>query len=230
MAARTIAIGDIHGCLDALEGLLGAIELTQDDTLVVLGDMIDRGPDSAGVIERLVGLVADCRLIPLVGNHEQMMLEAASKPSQERFWLQNGGQATLASYGGKLSMMPSHHRTFFKHCQLCFESERHFFIHANYHPAMEFSRQPLDLALWQHIDRTLPPPHRSGKMAVVGHTPQPNGKPRFAPHLMMLDTYCYGGEWLTAWDVDADFVWQSDNQGEVRRLELSSLDDSFDDE
>lgn len=224
-SSRTIAIGDIHGCLGALDGLLDAISLTADDTLVILGDMIDRGPDSAGVIERLVGLVADCRLVPLIGNHEQMMLDAATQPSQERFWLQNGGAATLASYGGKLSMIPSHHRTFFKHCQVCFETENHFFIHANYHPQLEFHRQPLDLALWQHIDRRLPPPHRSGKVAVVGHTPQPDGTPRNGGHIMLLDTFCYGGEWLSAWDVEANFVWQANNNGKVRELDLPAPDD-----
>ena len=220
MPARTIAIGDIHGCLAALDGLLDQIELTGDDTLVVMGDMIDRGPDSAGVIERLVGLVADCRLVPLVGNHERMMLDAIRQRSSERFWLQNGGQATLASYGGSASRIPPHHRMFFQHCQLYYETARHFFIHANYHPYFELPDQPQDIALWQHIDATFPPPHQSGKTAVVGHTPQTDGLPRNGGHIVMLDTFCYGGQWLTAWDVDSDVLWQANNSGQVRTTPL----------
>ena len=76
MKARTIAIGDIHGCSAALDALLNAIRPRPEDCIVTLGDYINRGPDSRGVIERLIELKDRCRLVPLLGNHEEMLFEA----------------------------------------------------------------------------------------------------------------------------------------------------------
>ena len=67
MAERVIAIGDIHGCSQALEAVLRAIGPQADDTVVALGDYIDRGPDSRGVVERMLKLAKECRLVPLLG-------------------------------------------------------------------------------------------------------------------------------------------------------------------
>lgn len=224
MTGRTIAIGDIHGCDVALDALLNSIQLQSEDTLVVLGDMVDRGPGSAEVIERLVELVGHCRLIPLLGNHERMMLDAATRPQSARFWLQNGGQATLASYGGSLQQVPTHHRTFFKFCQLSFETDTHLFIHACYDPGLPLTDLDEDIAIWRHVDRQVPPPHFSGKVAVVGHTPQADGLPRDLGHIKLLDTFCYGGQRLTAWDVASDFVWQANNRGDVHQLPFGNED------
>ena len=78
MTAHTIAIGDIHGCSAALDALLDAIRPHPEDVIVTLGDSINRGPDSRGVVERLMDLGRRYRLVPLLGNHEQMLLEARS--------------------------------------------------------------------------------------------------------------------------------------------------------
>src|SRR5262249_47793301 len=76
MAGRTIAIGDIHGCPDALAALLDAVAPGREDTVVTLGDYIDRGPDSRRVLDRLIALAGRCRLVPLLGNHEEALLSA----------------------------------------------------------------------------------------------------------------------------------------------------------
>lgn len=76
---RTFAIGDIHGCLTALDTLLLNIQLEPDDVLVTLGDYINRGPNSAGVLDRLLQIYLGGQLIPLLGNHEQMLLDRASR-------------------------------------------------------------------------------------------------------------------------------------------------------
>jgi serine/threonine protein phosphatase 1 len=70
---RTLAIGDIHGCLAALDDLLAAVAPQPDDLLVFLGDYVDRGPDSRGVLDRLIELCRTHRVVPLRGNHEMMM-------------------------------------------------------------------------------------------------------------------------------------------------------------
>src|SRR5262245_14510494 len=95
---RTLAIGDIHGCLRALTALLGAARPRPDDFLVTLGDYVDRGPDSSGVLDYLVDLYATGRLVPLRGNHDQMMVDARAGDARE-LWLSCGGAATLRSYG-----------------------------------------------------------------------------------------------------------------------------------
>src|SRR5437870_6195602 len=96
---RTIAISDIHGCSAALAALLQAIDPTPFDTLVFLGDYIDRGPDSRGVFEQVIALAQRCSVVPLLGNHEEMLLAALEGQSELRYWLKFGGTEALASYG-----------------------------------------------------------------------------------------------------------------------------------
>src|SRR5947209_816078 len=99
MPSRTVAVGDIHGCARALTTLVEAVQPTAVDTLIPLGDFIDRGPDSCGVLRLLIALRQRCRLIPILGNHEATLLAARSDAWSLRFWLSCGGSATLDSYG-----------------------------------------------------------------------------------------------------------------------------------
>ena len=111
---RTIAIGDIHGCLRAFDALLAAIDLQKTDILVPVGDYIDRGPDSKGVIDRLIELREQTQLFPLMGNHEEMMLSVLDRRREPFGWLNHGGHNTMESYGfaGDLSVIPASHREF----------------------------------------------------------------------------------------------------------------------
>ena len=97
---RTLVIGDIHGCSDALSQLLAKIKpLAKDDTVIFIGDYIDRGPDSKGVIDIVLQLRKEHnRVITLMGNHEFMLLGAIKGYGQNEF-LSMGGDATLKSYG-----------------------------------------------------------------------------------------------------------------------------------
>ena len=81
MPGRLIAIGDIHGCADALEAILAAIDPREEDCIVTLGDYVDRGPETPRVIERLIQLRSAGNLVPLLGNHELMMLVGMEEPS-----------------------------------------------------------------------------------------------------------------------------------------------------
>ena len=102
MPGRTIAIGDTHGHARALRGLLGAIQPAADDTIVMLGDYIDRGPDSRGVIETILELGDSCHVVSLLGNHEEMLLDVLEGLEDDDFWRTvAGGEATLLSYGCK---------------------------------------------------------------------------------------------------------------------------------
>ena len=217
--ARTIAIGDIHGCGIALNRLLDAIEVDRTDKIVTLGDYVDRGMGSSQVIETLLGLMAKCQLVPLIGNHEIMMFKALQNGGTDlEFWMMHGGQATVSSYGGRFQNIPQDHMTFLSHCLRFHETDTHFFVHACYEPNMPLTEQPDEVVFWQHVNENPPPPHMNGKVAVVGHTPQPDGEILDLGHLKVIDTFCYGDQWLTALDVESGMIWQSNEQGEVRTL------------
>src|SRR5579863_4211348 len=114
---RTIAIGDIHGCSTALEALLAAVEPKPDDTIVTLGDYVNRGIDSKGVLDQLVNLKKRCNLVPLLGNHEATLLAAFDdKEAYGAFMELGGGITTLDSYGdsGQLDLVPREHRAFLR--------------------------------------------------------------------------------------------------------------------
>jgi serine/threonine protein phosphatase 1 len=217
MPPRLIAIGDIHGCHASLTALLAALNLKSDDTVVTLGDYVDRGPDSSAVIETLTELVSKCHLVPLIGNHEIMMVKAIESRRSLEFWLQNGGDSTLASYGGRLANMPQHHLVFLHHCVRYFETERQFFVHACYDPEVPLDQQPDELLFWTHIFDFPPAPHTSGKKAFVGHTPQFDFEINDFGHVAIIDTCCVGGGWLTAIEANTGEVWQANELGEVRR-------------
>jgi serine/threonine protein phosphatase 1 len=220
--ARTIAIGDIHGCDFALAALLTAVAPNRQDTVITLGDLVDRGPNTFGVIEILLDLMNRCQLVPLIGNHEIMMFSALENRRQMDFWLQHGGVATLASYGNNPANIPAAHRSFLGHCLRHYETETHLFVHANYDWQLPLEEQPDQILFWQHIYDEVPPPHDSGKTAVIGHTPQYDGRVRNLGHAVLIDTYCYGNQWLTALDVETRQIWQANNRGEVRESEFPS--------
>ena len=222
--ARTIAIGDIHGCDTALTVLLNAIAPARHDTIVTLGDVIDRGPNSAGVLELLLDLMSRCRLVPLIGNHELMMFSGLNNRREFDFWLQCGGSATMQSYGGDVRNIPQSHLSFLGHCLRHFETENHFFVHANYDWQLPFDQQVDDVLFWQHIFEEIPPPHVSGKTAIIGHTPQSDGTVRNMGHAVIIDTGCYGELWLTALDVETGHLWQTNNRGQLRELELPAAE------
>src|SRR6516165_496351 len=99
MKPRNIAIGDIHGCSAALDALIEAIRPQPEDCIVTLGDYVNRGPDSRGVIERLIELKDRCRLVPLLGNHDQMLLDVRSGKYPIYWLFDMRGTTTLDSYG-----------------------------------------------------------------------------------------------------------------------------------
>src|SRR5262245_31716319 len=108
---RLIAIGDVHGCVHALDALLEAIGPTQSDELVFLGDLIDQGRDSAAVLDRLIELRERCRVVLIQGNHEEMLLAARENEQALRYWENCGGVSTLNSYrfGATIDEIPLRH-------------------------------------------------------------------------------------------------------------------------
>ena len=221
---RTIAIGDIHGCSAALAAVIQAIDAKPIDTLVLLGDYIDRGPDSRGVLAQIILLSERCIVVPLLGNHEEMLLAALEGQSDLHYWLKFGGIETLASYGcngqdispaGLRELIPVEHLRFIKRCRDYFETSDHIFVHAYCDPDRPLHGSYWSGLRWLPLPST-PMPHCSGKVVIVGHTSQKNGEILDLGCVKCIDTFCYGGGWLTALEVSTGQAWQTNMAGEMR--------------
>ncbi|OWK40334.1 metallophosphoesterase family protein [Fimbriiglobus ruber] len=224
MAGRTIAIGDIHGCHRALTALIGAIDPGPEDTVVTLGDYIDRGPHSHLVLNQLIALARRCRLVPLLGNHEELLLDALRDSGALRRWLTLGGADTLRAYGwapggprrALVDWIPQQHRAFLTGCRGYYETPTHIYTHAGYVPELAMPEQPGLALRWRVTDANTASPHHSGKVVVVGHTPQHSGEILDLGFLTCIDTNCVRGGWLTALDTATGRVWQADRTGTLR--------------
>lgn len=217
---RILAIGDIHGYLVALDALLDAVKPNPDDWLIFVGDYVDRGPDSKGVLDRVIALERTGRVIALRGNHEEMMLVSRDEPGLSPMWLMNGGEQTLASYAqpgkqGTISDVPRAHWNFLDHvCTDFFETPKHIFVHADLLPKVGLGAQPPQVLRWQKL---MPhPPHFSGKLMICGHTVQPSGLPLDLGFAVCIDTGIYLPDGrLTCLDVESGDYWQSDAAGTI---------------
>jgi len=178
MTDQIVAIGDIHGCIKSLKAMWEKLEPYKDRVHLFVGDYIDRGPDSKGVIDFLLEVKQDRKTVFLRGNHELMLLNALERGTAEN-WMMNGGRATLESYGERASLadIPDNHIEFFKKTKLYFETESYFFVHAGIPPThtIEESKsdpETHDYFYWgrEHLNAFAPPWE---KTVVFGHTPQP---------------------------------------------------------
>jgi serine/threonine protein phosphatase 1 len=207
---RVYAIGDVHGCADRLVALYAAIDADlaarpspSEALLLHLGDYVDRGPDSAGVLEALLNPsgLAGAGAIHLLGNHEAMMLEACAArapPDALAFWMANGGLATLESYGTDphepewLARIPCAHLALLRNCPLQQRLGDYLFVHAGVRPDVPLDRQDPEDLLWIR-EPFLSWRGKLESVVVHGHTPMP--VPTIRPHRIGIDTgACFGGD------------------------------------
>jgi len=189
---RLIAIGDIHGCARTLDGLLKLLNTKSDDHLIFIGDYIDRGPDSKGVIDRLIALSKELKCTFLRGNHEDLFLGYLDDGEYDIFAI-NGGIATLSSYmdaEGEMEI-PQSHIDFIRKTELYLETEEFVFVHAGLRPDMSVAdnleEDNHEVFLWErsHLKVNVLPWE---KTVVCGHTPQPEVVNR--EELINIDTGC----------------------------------------
>ena len=243
-AKRILAIGDIHGCPVAFEALLEAVNPGTDDLVIMLGDYIDRGPDSKVMVDRLIRLHATLHIVSLAGNHEEMVLEwRKNNYTATLTWWANGGLSTLRSYcqgderwlidmfwksfsttrtgefhAAACALIPQVHWDFFENCIDWYEIDDYIFVHGQLDPDLELAEQSPHEVRWArfHISQK---PHRSGKKVICAHTPQVSGLPTDIGHAVCIDTYLYGGQWLTCLDVRCGKYYQANYLGKTRMLE-----------
>ena len=198
--AKIFAIGDIHGSIDRLQDLIQKIPIDfATDTLVFIGDYIDRGPGSVEVVEYLLDLKKRVPgIILLKGNHEDM-LEKYLDGTDRFTYLLNGGQNTLDSYlniadqSGSFPI-PKDHIDFFKSLRLYYETEAYIFVHAGLRPKVALASQDTEDLLWIR-DKFIYSKYNFGKTVVFGHTPLE--KPLVEPNKIGIDTGAVYGNALT---------------------------------
>jgi serine/threonine protein phosphatase 1 len=217
-SGRLIAIGDVHGCAHALEAVVNAFDPAADDTVVFLGDLIDQGPDTRDVLDRIIELRSRCRVALIQGNHEEMLYAARENEQACNFWLNCGGATMLNSYrfGGSLRDIPDEHWELLDQCQPFYETDSFIFSHANYLPETPMYEQPGRQLRWELFDPADMRPHRSGKSVIVGHTEQRNGEVLDLGFAACIDTACWRYGWLTAVEPDSGQLWQASKWGLVR--------------
>lgn len=219
---RLFAIGDVHGHSKPLKALIDELDFRPNDTVVMLGDYIDRGPDSCGVIEALIALSKTTKLVCLRGNHEIMLQQAANDRTAIPYWLNFGGEETMDSYGAKsFDQIPEWHWDFFGNLRPYFETENETFVHAGLDPTKSLSAQDDDSLYWNFFET--PKPHISGKRMICGHTPQRDGRPTHLGFATCIDTDITGCGWLTCLDLSTDGYLQSDENGNLREGQLELL-------
>lgn len=210
---RLYAIGDVHGCDELLADVHHKINLdlaargTADYRIVHVGDYVDRGPDSAAVIERLARMQAsDPRVVCLLGNHDALLLDFLNQePGSGEMFFTNGGAATLASYGvqpglfavitgahGGLARrlgeaMPAHHRDFLEKLRLSIRFGDFFFCHAGIRPGVPLDAQDAHDLIWIRED-FLDSDADFGVVVVHGHTPTKGREPDVRPNRIDIDT------------------------------------------
>ena len=194
---RRFAVGDVHGCLKTLRTLVEEVlRLEKNDGLFLLGDYIDRGPDSPGVLEYLLSLLAagyDVR--PLMGNHEEMLRRAASDPFVRKIWLGNGGDLTLQQFGVDSSaQIPRRYLDFMAGLPHLLTTDDYVFVHAGLdfltdNPVTDTTE---DFMLWER-NWDVVPEKLAGRTLVCGHTITPLVEIQASRHsqAIFLDNGCF---------------------------------------
>lgn len=166
------AITDIHGCCKTFQALLQKLQIKGTDYLYLLGDYIDRGPDSKGVLDMIMNL--DCKVVTLMGNHEDMWLRASVRMGDSvecdaniNFWIENGGQTTLKSFSG-IDTTP--YLTFIRDLPPFLELDDFYLVHAEFDFSLPdpFGKEGINSMFW---GRGKPNPGK--KPVICGHTPLP---------------------------------------------------------
>jgi serine/threonine protein phosphatase 1 len=193
---RAFIIGDIHGCLGMLNRLMDTIDWRPDrDRLIFLGDYIDRGTDSKGVVDFVLVLLKQSPLVQcLLGNHESGFLDFLSGGDIKTFLI-NGGETTLKSYqrDGEI-LIPPDHISFYQSLRPWSELEDYYVVHAGFKPGVGMDDQSLEDLIWIR-EPFIYSDYDFGKRVIFGHTPF--YEPLVTHNKIGLDTGAVYGNRLT---------------------------------
>jgi serine/threonine protein phosphatase 1 len=217
------AIGDIHGSFRALKTIFEQGIIQPKDKVIFLGDYVDRGPDSKGVIDWLIKEQKNFDFEFILGNHEIMMINA--KVSQERLmeWLNFGGTNTLDSYNisdyqNWVNKIEPSHWDFISSCQDYLEIGNFIFVHAGLETNKSLDEQNKHHLFWKKYEE--PEIYDSAKTVICGHTSRKNGEIADFGHTICIDTYAYGGMWLTCLNAESGEFVKANNKGRIEKGKL----------
>ena len=183
---RYIAITDIHGELKKLESVLNQIDVRPDDIFVFMGDYIDRGPDSKGVVDRVIQQSITNKCIYLMGSHEYALLHAKSDDYYQFLFDNYGGPATIKSYGSFENIFKIH-GDFFNNLKFYYLTDKYLFVHAGINPNIPFQDQS-ELDMVYIRDKFIYSKHNLPQKIIFGHTDFEN--PYIADDKICIDTGC----------------------------------------
>lgn len=172
--ARVFIIGDIHGCCKTFKKLIRErITIQKSDRVYCLGDYVDRGPDSKGVIDFILELrKKGYKIHTLRGNHEELLLNSVNDKESFLHWTKNGGDKTLASFKiNTIKKLKPEYRNFFKRTKFYIETKNFILVHAGLNFADENPLKDKDALLWIR-DFTVDNAYLNGKILIHGHTPK----------------------------------------------------------
>jgi serine/threonine protein phosphatase 1 len=156
----TYAIPDLHGRFDLLREALARIKdhaAGDTGTIVVLGDYVNKGPDSSQVVTRMrAGMFDGWRFFPLKGNHDVMMVEALRNHSKMDGWIEKGGDTTIKSYGGDPSAIPQADVAWLDALPLMHTDAHRIFVHAGVDPDVPLDAQAEQTLLWKRYPKGYP--------------------------------------------------------------------------
>jgi serine/threonine protein phosphatase 1 len=208
-------IGDIHGTASKLDQLMAKLNINaKEDTLVFLGDYIDRGPDPKRVINTLLEIRKTIvNVICLRGNHEQMFLDYYFENKEEDMFMSNGGITTLISYGFQGSnvketmRIPESHMDFLMTLKPYYETDHYIFVHAGLRPGIPLERQDVNDLLWLRHE-FIHSRYDFGKTVVFGHTPLSYDMPFIKKNKICVDTGAVFGGKLTCIELPNMNIYQ----------------------
>ena len=165
---RYIAITDIHGELEKLENLLSKIETKPDDVFVFMGDYVDRGPNSKGVVNRIIEQGNTHKCIYLIGSHEYALLHSKQDDYYQWLFDNYGGPATERSYGGFQNIFNTHYE-FFKSLKFYYLTDKYLFIHAGINPDYSLENQS-EVDMVYIRNKFIYSKHNLPQKIIFGHT------------------------------------------------------------
>ncbi|MFC7322932.1 metallophosphoesterase family protein [Halobacillus campisalis] len=165
---RYLVVSDIHGEIDKFESLLAKASYEPEkDQLILLGDYVDRGPNSRAVVKKVKQLVEEDGAIALKGNHDDLFIRAKYEEVAMELWKINGASSTIKSYGSNIEEVKEHQEWLKDNLSLYYETEEYIFVHAGLEPGIPVEQQEEEIMLWTRNTAKV----GLGKTVVHGHTP-----------------------------------------------------------
>lgn len=221
------SIGDIHSSINALKTIFQQDLIKEDDKVVFLGDYVDKGADSKGVIDWLLEKSKTFDFEFILGNHEIMMTRAKSSTEIFEYWVEDyGGSLTLNSYKigdnqNWMNQIDKSHWNFIDSCLPYLEIGEFIFVHAGLENNKRLEEQNEHDLFFKKFEEPLM--YDPIKTVICRHTARKNGKIANFKHTICIDTYAHRGMWLTCLNVETGEFLKANNKGQIEKGKIKRM-------